>query len=251
MAKRMKLISEQEYKLLKSNTKNPKFRLPCELEKSDVLETEQTGKKLLFSAIPDDIKAMLYSSIEKTVGDQIQEILHAPVKVKIEKDNSEYQKINKSEVDSSTLSKNDLFILSSIPTTAKPSAKMLMKILKKNPKLIQWDTNGTCKFFQQPQNPGSSIIDLISYVTRSLKWQQQPIGINRFLHICKSLNVPSSCLNTQLRKEWGSSSPIKPRKTKSIAQGHSQAIKQWETLGRSSRENGSSPSPSPSKEDYY
>jgi hypothetical protein len=112
------------------------------------------------------------------------------------------------------LSDTDFFLISSIPDRFRLNACNLLKKLKQNKQLIRWDENVHVTFFENEDVPGSNIVDLLNYSVRDLKWAHNPAGINRFVAVCKLLNVPSHLLSKEVKKDWyGTLDNIKPRKT--------------------------------------
>jgi hypothetical protein len=166
-----------------------------------------------------------------SVRNKLEEALLMPVSIKInnskkpELNNGEDSsnitseipsKIVENELDTSPieLSKNDFLLISSIPDKFHLNARNLLLKLKQNKKLIRWDEGGHVTFFENEDVPGSNIVDLINYSVRDLKWANNPAGINRFLAVCKLLNVPSHLLSREVKKDWyGTLDDLKPRIT--------------------------------------
>lgn len=193
------------------------------------------------SSIPSDIKLQLYSSALNSMNDKLEEILNKPVKADIVSDAPKIkQKLGHSNVikkvqSSIILDSTDLTFIQSLPPTCRNNASLVISILKPHPKLIKWDEKGEVTFFDSETVDGSNITDLINYAIRNLKWTKDPPGINRFLAVCKMLNVPTAILSNSVKNDWfGTIDNIRPRRnvTDSIlrAPSYRQLLKNWEAM---------------------
>jgi len=109
---------------------------------------------------------------------------------------------------------SDTNLVEKLPPKFRPNALTILSTLKPYPSMINRNKNGTVTFFGNEEVQGSSIIDLVSYILKNLKWTKDPFGVNRFLAICKLLNVPTSLLSAGIRKDWfGTLHHIRPRDT--------------------------------------
>jgi len=218
-SKKMRLISEDEYNRLKSNEKQPVF-LDDSTYKNEQIPSEMTSF-LDNPTIPDDIKIRMYSHIMKQATNKIDKYLDVPLNVKIKKNESEItseKEPMKLAPVSSVLNEHDIALADTFPgETNKEKAKTVMELLKRHNDKISWNSTGGVRFFNQPIEPGTSIVDLISYLIRNLKKNHPPIGINRFLFICKTIHLPITLVNKELRREW--SQPIAfMKKRKNLSQ---------------------------------
>ncbi|CAL8133559.1 unnamed protein product [Orchesella dallaii] len=221
MSKRMRLIKESDFnELSKLGSVNP-------LTETSFIRDNYTANEILDSkTIPDDIKVQLYSSVMSGIGEQLQQILNKPILVKdvtslndedrpeIETDNISSENIDETsteEGDTNTsftsttsaiqLNSIDEDLLQKLPEKCRKKASNIMITLKTNPKIIQWNKYGEVSFLGKEFEPGTSIVDLLSYCVHDLKWAIAPKGTNRFLLSIKNANVPLSLLKNDLRKQ--------------------------------------------------
>lgn len=205
MAKRMKLISEETYNLLMSQRSEP-FPEKTFVNKDDL------AKKLLQSEdIPDDIKLAMYMSIIRDFTNKVEELAHKPESGQSLSDADKARKPfheNLSEVDEpAEESDRDLKLVSIFPEKIRSSVEVILERIKNNRDLIFWNNKGEVTFFLNEFVEGSSIIDLINYILRDLKWKVAPKGANRFILVCRKLNVPASIVRKSLRESFSSSIP--------------------------------------------
>lgn len=188
----MKLISEELYNSLIKDSKTRKIQ--------NIDYTESPGQSILNSDVPDDIKLALYMQIIKDFNKNMSKIISdkvnfvnvgtSPVKSKLDFNTEELE----SEDPLTDTIINDFF-----PERHRNSARYIIKILRTRPDLITWNEKFEVTFLKDDFCAGSSILDLISYLLRDLKWDLAPKGSNRFLLICKLLNVPTSLVRKALR----------------------------------------------------
>jgi len=89
-----------------------------------------------------------------------------------------------------------------------------MTMLKDHEDLIQWDDEGRVTFFGNDLVPESNITDLLNYAVRESGFQNAPAATNRFLAVCKLINIPTHLLARNIGKDWyGNVKNIRKRKT--------------------------------------
>jgi len=233
----MRLIENDDYERLQSKPLNVKKVLEDALEKpySKPLNVQkvnegffqksnQNATELLEAKdIPDDIKLQLYGSLMSVVKTQLHEILNKPINVnfsvsnKLENGGSLDSTIGSSSAEfgtpgsspeklQSTTGKvtepdfNDFRIISPIPMLFKEKAFQLLRILKQCHEFISWDETGRVTFFENEFVPDSNLTDLINFSVRDIKFNQPPVGINRFLRVLKIVNVPYNLLSKEAKK---------------------------------------------------
>lgn len=221
MAKRMKLISESEFKQLTALRGTPIINSHQKLDS----KVQQANLLLSNTSIPDDIKVRLYSSLMQSIGLQLQNILNTPILVKevggcnhipeVKNASEEPQNVNPTQnineetpIDeenaeaSNDISLNivDQQFLRKLPDKCLRKASEIMHTLKQSPDLISWNKNGEVSFFGQEYEKGTSIVDLLSYLVHELKWKVAPKGTNRFLLCAKRLNIPVSLMRPEVRQ---------------------------------------------------
>jgi hypothetical protein len=244
----MRVVSEEEYVRLNKTDK------PLEQARTHFFtdKDEEASHILQNSGIPEDIRLQLYSSLMNHVSKKLKQIINKPVSVKFSLDdvseladaneNSGETNLNSSNLSDETLgsgasdvnfNKKDTLFIDSLPKTKKPLAKMLMTKLKKHKDLIKWDETGRVTFFGDEFEPETSIADLVSFAVRDLKHDSYPNGLNRFLRVCKMLNVPSSFYRTSLRKDVAQDLMFSTNSAKRFAN-----FENWESLSRNDTFNG-------------
>lgn len=210
----MKLISEDEFNRLNSHDLH---KPPVEVEKISYSNKQQAAEDILEdNEIPDDIKSVMYSQLLKKLIDKIDVHITKNSEHKVNSPQLE-QKVNKANPHSSEnnitknyeLSTEDINLLKGLPFAHRPKAEHVIKILKQRPDLITWNALGVCTINGKLE-PESKLVDLLNYTLTSTKWRLLPVGINRFLAICKELNVPSSVVSSKLKHEFLRQN-IKPR----------------------------------------
>lgn len=225
MTKRMKLIAESDFNQLKRF----KHSLFNKAEENIENESHQASSLLENSVIPDDIKLRMYTTLMKSIGKHLQEILHAPVLVKavgmesvlpVSKNSSSTKASESNEsttededgtsseqVESSgsvhTLDEVDQQFLRKLPVKCQKKAGDIMRTLKMNPDMITWNRCGEVSFLGEDYESGTSIVDLLSYLVHDLKWSTAPKGTNRFLLCVKRLNIPISLMRAEVRNHLG------------------------------------------------
>jgi len=201
MFKKMKLISEDEYKRLKEvELQKP----PTNVTKRSFSDKQYTADKILQdNDIPDDIKAVMYSQILRKLVDKLD--IHLPTsKESITPKSTVTESNEKASPSSSSFDKLlslDKTLLKAIPQQHRGKAEHIVMILRRRPDLISWDASGVCNF-NGVEEQESNIIDLLNYTITSAKWKKVPAGINRFLKICKDLNISSSVVSAKLKHEF-------------------------------------------------
>lgn len=211
MAKRMKLVTEAEYESLSKRANLPENTL-VNLEKS---ATQTLNDK----HIPEDVKIRIYSSVMSSVGNQLKQILNKPLPVAVvnlprsDHDSTWLPEASNLNTDTSAISSNalleetdlelndeDLQLLQKLPEKWQKKARNIMLILKEHSGLITWNKKGEINFLNSGVNPGTSIVDLLSYTLHDLKWDTAPKGTNRFLQCLKRVNLPLSLTRKGVRK---------------------------------------------------
>ncbi len=258
MAKRMKLVADDEYeRYIKKSS-------PIKDAKEHFFRDVHTNSENVLSndSIPDDIKIQLYSSVMRHVKEKLHQALSEPINVKI----SGFPE--KSVVDTS-VDKNMTFstgTATSSPIGSFSSAKLndsyteppftptsvsrdhvllqnipikirfdkiipLMELLKARPDLIQWDKNGRVTFFGTEAVSGSNIVDMLNYATRELKWTKNPNGINRFLQVIKMVNVPTILLSKDVKHDvLGDLEDVRPRPNASNSASRLGNFDNWQPI---------------------
>jgi hypothetical protein len=260
MAKRMKLIAEDEYERFVKKSS------PIKDAKEHFFHDVHTDSENVLSnnEIPDDIKIQLYSSVMRHVKDKLHQALSEPINVKI-------SGLSEKSVVDNSVDKNMTFSTGSTTSTSSPigsfsSAKLndsyteppftptsvsrdhvllqnipikirfdkiipLMELLKARPDLIQWDKNGRVTFFGTEAVSGSNIVDMLNYATRELKWTKNPIGINRFLQVIKMVNVPTILLSRDVKQDvLGDLEHVRPRPNASNSASRLGNFDNWEPI---------------------
>lgn len=230
MSKKMRIVSEDEYALLLKKNQ------PVEHAKSHFLvDKGEEASKLLDSKIPDDIKIQLYSSVMSHVNQQLQEILNKPISIKlsgsedwnilpqhtvsnVQADSvtpfSTPQSTPNSSPGKSLLNSKDVSFLKDFPSSLSNKAYNLLGFLKCHPEVISWDKTGRVTFFGNEFEQDSNIKDLMDYSIRDIQFKKNPPGINRFIKVCKMLNVPATVFSSKVRNDMlGSLDSIQPRET--------------------------------------
>lgn len=190
MAKKMRLVSDNEYQaLLKSS----------HLETDDNPATrEQQRNHILKGDLPDDVKLALFMQISKEVNHRFNEFLNKPVKVEVV-DVDDLPKEEEKQID---VSIDDTFILNNVAEKFRDKARAILDILREHPEQIEWDSYGGVTFFGE-ELLGSNMSDLLNYVLRDAgKWPTPPLGINRFILVCKRFNVPATFIKKDLREQF-------------------------------------------------
>lgn len=207
----MRLVTEEEYHKLYNRT----FPAPINKSSDDILKQN----------IPDDIKHALYMQISNEVNTKIAEALSKPLKIKIEKsstENGEQEKKFSPAISSDVVQKNesifensdddnsndledheiyDREIINCLPEKHREKAKIVLEKLRIHPELIYWDDPGKITFFGTDTISGS-MVDFLSYLLRDMRWSTAPIGSNRFLLICKRVDIPTSIVRKGLRNKF-------------------------------------------------
>jgi len=201
MAKKMKLISEDEYKTLVSHS------LPKDvLENSFTTKEHQKGILLNTNSIPDDIKLAMYMNIVRECQSQIEHIQKKPiaVSVSVSKKETDGEQMPKVEIKDKTQGsevESPLNFLETIPEKYRESASFILSMCRDKSDLISWDNFGIVSF-NGIKEPGTNIVDLVSFLVRGIKWTNQPKGINRFMEICKKIHIPATLVRKAIRKEF-------------------------------------------------
>jgi len=199
MAKKMKLISEDEYKALVSHS------LPKDVvENSFTTKEHQKGILLNSNSMPDDIKLAMYMNIARECQSQIEQIQKKPIAVTVsvskKETGGELMPIaEKNEIKQDI--KPEMPFLEAIPEKYREAASFILSMCRDNSDLISWDNFGIVSFNGQKE-PGTNIVDLVSFLTRGLKWTNHPKGIHRFMEICKKIHIPAVFVRKTLRKEF-------------------------------------------------
>lgn len=194
MAKKMKLISEDMYNTLVKAGQDSNTALN---------NSDMSAKQLLNSDIPDDIKLALYMQLIKEFNQNVSRLLTAQITQPshntstVIPDSEEKNGIVNLSNDTGCL--DESVINEFFPERYRSNAKYIVKLLKTRPDLISWNTKFEVTFLSDDYCNGSSILDLISYLIRDLKWDLAPKGSNRFLLVCKLLNIPISMVRKGLR----------------------------------------------------
>jgi hypothetical protein len=234
MTKRMKLVSIPEYERFK--VYEAQRHTPIDGNKKTFFNRQDAASELLKDDnIPDDIKTKMFSNLLNSLNaklSNINEPKYVPqndslsVKAIDEKKNTE-------ESHEFKLSQSDKMLLTALPISIRWRGKYLLNVLKEYPHLISWDEKGNCVFFGELTNDGTNIIDLIRFVTSSVKSSKNPIGINRFLFLLKHINIPTTILTQSLRNEFLSKPLPKPRGNRESSSSVAKLfhnIFNWETL---------------------
>ena len=266
MAKRLRVIGEEEYQALaKQSVKKVEVDPVENARKHYLLEEDNKATNVLqSSSIPDDIKVQMYSSVLKSIKGHITKILSEPINVNLLEKNVEYvngpsntNELLKSPANSTTfdMDEQEAYTFSTPPDSptyfqqddatiiqrmgVDPGSKVLPKaitvlqLLKSNPQLIKWDKTGRITFFNNEFVPESNITDLINYTTRELQFADNPSGLNRFLTVCKMANVPVSLLSRKAKSGWmGGLGNIPPRPTATNSAQRLDAFRNWTPLQR-------------------
>lgn len=250
MSKKMRVVSEDEYSQLLKKTNT------MEHAKTHFFtDKDQEATSVFGSLISEDIKVQLYSSLMKRVNNQLKDILDKPISVRMVsgEDKSSIGKSNTistnetpppvtpSSTESTpvgspekfTLSESDIKMLKEFPTTQMNKAHNLLGFLKCHPEMIKWDKSGRVTFWGSEFEPDSNISDLMSYSIRDLKWTTSPNGINRFLRVCKMLNVPAALFSTVVRNDlMGTLDSIPLKQTATLSAHKLSSFSAWEPLNQ-------------------
>jgi len=193
MAKRMKLISENEFLRLTQKVRD----IPLIGNEAEIIQQKNLSEEVLNDQlIPEDLKIELYSQIRSAIEKNLNQLITKPIPV----ETSSSKDVPKTPVSTNfELSENDTFLLSSIPSSVRETPSQMMKMLKNYRNIIFWDDKGVVSFFGKLE-PTSNIVDLLNYYTRNLKNHFPPPGMNRFLAVCQKINIPIACASTSVRK---------------------------------------------------
>lgn len=193
MAKRMRLIPEQNYQKLMETIHYSENK-----NSASILNREEKEQTLLGADIPDDVKIKLYMHLISEFNSKIDDLKKSPSlsNIKETKDNDAQTTSSKTY----ELTEQEHNLIQFIPEKFRESAEAIVKLLARHKDLITWDKQGVVTFFKNETEKDSSILDLINYLLRDLKWKSVPKGINRFLIICKKLNIPASLVRSSLRE---------------------------------------------------
>ncbi len=234
MAKRMRLIPEHKYrKLMETIHYNDNKSV------TNILSKEEKAETILEADIPDDVKIRLYMNLVSEFNSKIDELKSKPSLSVKESDaiitdasNSTHTNPSKKSYE---LAEKDQNLIQFIPEKFRESAESIFKLLSEHQDLITWDKQGVVTFFKNETEKDTSILDLINFLLRDLKWKSVPKGINRFLIICKKLNIPASLVRSSLREAL--TSPIdnlSPVKTSSDSGSsfsfYLNTVKNWSNL---------------------
>jgi len=187
----------------------------------------QKAKKILDSKnLPDDIKLQLFSTAMKDATDNLLKLLSKPVRVDsfaTKRPSNKIAKIHKINDEAETLpvlnlpEEIDEIIVSKLLKSIQDRGKVILHHLRTANDIVSWDQDG-CIYFGNVKEPGSNIVNVIDYMTRTLKDLRPPIGINRVLSIARYTNLPASVLAPHLRKNFigtFDAMPVKPSITDS------------------------------------
>lgn len=192
----MRLISDEEYHRLKEQLHKP----PVDVEKRSFSDKQINAENLLSDGdIPDDIKTVMYSQLLRNLVNKLDIHLPKNTKDKSKTNDIELPRFTRQKVEKVTAS--DKLLLKAIPHTYREKAEHILSALRRRSDLISWNALGKCTIYGK-EEPDSNIIDLINYTITSTKWNRVPVGINRFLRICKDMNIPSSVVNSKLKHEF-------------------------------------------------
>jgi hypothetical protein len=227
MAKRMRIITNDEYERLQLKPSNPH-----QVSENFFHKTNKNASSILDAKdIPDENKLQLYGSVMTAVKHQLHEILNKPVNVSLsinksvdtdalrnlnsslsstpggspfqtpltspEKFDSPFHGLIKNPTELTT---TDTSLLNTVPDKFKTKTYGLLKILKRFKEFIDWDDTGRVTFFENEFVPNSNLVDLLTYALRDIKFAHPPAGVNRFLRVLKVINVPHNILSKEARK---------------------------------------------------
>lgn len=194
----MRLITDDEYAALMKSNKYETSSKPTD----KCLQAQQ----ILHDKTPDDVKLALYMQLMKTIQSSLEDgsrRIFGAASIKSEnspnENNKQSAETNHEVAKAHKLGTDD--ILNNIPEKFRDRASSILEILQSHTDYIEWDNYGAVRFFGE-EKAGSNITDLLNYVLRDSKWPAPPIGINRFVLICKSLNVPASFVRKDLREQF-------------------------------------------------
>jgi hypothetical protein len=88
-------------------------------------------------------------------------------------------------------------LLNALPTSFRPTAKVLMEELKQHPNLISWEPTTREVSIKGKRLRGSNIIDLLGHVLRSRKSTHTPTHGNAFLKVLADLNFPEQLVKNK------------------------------------------------------
>lgn len=212
MAKRMKLISESEFEILKKRKEEP-----FESEKLKLENKDEIAREFLFSkSIPDDIKIQIYGSMLRHLTSNYETIINKPIKVEnVEKQEhkcviptsaSDIEKSAAETIESEVpLSEHDKYLINFIPSIYKENAEILMQRLKQHSADILWDNVGQVSFDSgKSYAPNVNIGDLIvSAVKPKTLFENEngPIGFSRFKNVIRKLHIPIGLLTPKVRQD--------------------------------------------------
>ena len=91
-------------------------------------------------------------------------------------------------------------VIQSAPASMRGKAKLLMKKLKANSDVLNWNERGEVAFGDQPPLRGSNIVDLALDVLRERKRFNQPIGWEKFAKSMASINLPGHYIGNPERR---------------------------------------------------
>lgn len=174
-------------------------------KKQSIDSNESPGQAILNSNVPDDIKLAMYMQILKDFNTNVSKVLTSKIsQVNVEQPNltiiTDLNIVNDQTEEYLT----DTIVNEFFPERYQNNARFIIKILKTRLDLISWNKKLEVTFLSDDFCAGSSILDLISYIIRDLKWSIAPKGSNRFLLICKLLNVPTALVRKALRTKMSS-----------------------------------------------
>lgn len=207
MARRMRLISEDDYLKFKAMQLNSFSSPLTSFEQSGIKRNKILNQK----KVPDDIKLQLYSNVlNSTLQRQDNSSLQShsqennkhsiPSKPKAETqhDGEEMEKIALNIPSGiKSLHENDLKLLEDLPPVGKSNAIFLLQAMKSTPNLISWDENGVCTFFGK-EDKSTNLKDILSFFLRNHS-MATPSGAGRFFKVAEILNVPTSMFSSRVK----------------------------------------------------
>ena len=210
MAKPMRLITEAEYNKL---TELRRRTLPYVGKDSTYFDKKNQAQEILYkNHLPDDIKLELFSNCMKSATKSLSDLLEKPINIqkvreKLNKQTNALKLPDQLEEETEI----DSTIISQLPSSIQNKARIILTAFRKQPNLISWNQDAII-YFQGKEEPGSNMVDILQYMTRTLKKMTPPIGINRCLMIAKVCNVPTSILAPHLREDFkGTEDNIRPK----------------------------------------
>ena len=104
-------------------------------------------------------------------------------------------------------SHNDEFIIENIPESFKKNARLLVKALRKDGRIV-WGPTGTLHIDGKAMK-GSNIIDLVNYASRNRKVDAPP-GLTQFTGALHAASIPAEYIgNVKYRREVGNFASLK------------------------------------------